>query len=101
MLSHLYRYTLLLGDDLDIQLSLNLLVNIDLSGIVTDGLDVLDNDILAVHIVVMLLLEGLSNHDVIHATEQLTILTDLDDQLHSLAVQSSLLGLSVLAQSLL
>ena len=91
----------LFSNDLEVEFGLNLLVDIDFGGIVANSLDSLDGNVLTVDVVVVLLLESLGNHDVVDTTEELTVLTNFDDDLHSLAVEGSLLGLGVLAEGFL
>ena len=93
--------TRLFGDDLDVEFGFDLFVDVDLGGVVANGLDGVDADLLAVNVVVVLLFEGFGNHDVVDATKELAVLTDFDDELHGLAVEGSLLGLSVLAEGFL
>lgn len=93
--------TMLFGDNLDVEFGFDLFVDVDLGGVVANGLDGVDSYLFAVDVVVVLLFEGFGNHDVVDAAEELAVLTDFDDELHGLAVEGSLLGLSVLAEGFL
>ena len=94
---------ILFSDDLDSDLGFDVLVDVNLSGESADLFEfcTIHNNLLAVDVVVVLLLQGLSNLVAGDGAEKVAVLTDLGDKADALLVDSSLQGFGIIAEFLL
>ena len=89
----------LFSNHFKIDFCFDLLMDIDNGGIVAYffNLGTIHNNFFAVDVVVMLLLEGIGNLDVVHCTEEPTLFADLGGDADTLSVEGGFQSFSILA----
>ena len=90
----------ILIDNVEVEGSLDVTVDVNKSIVGTDllNLGAVNNNLLAINVIVVLSLQSIGNLNVVDRTEQLAVFTDLSGDANALAVEGSLKSLGILAE---